>query len=238
MQKEFRTIVISDVHIGMHWSKTAQVTALLRQSSCQTLILCGDIVDDWAVHPQSAVRTEFFDTLCAMARDTSIIYVYGNHDTSLRRNVPPDMAFLNIEREAIYQSGGRRYYVLHGDEFDPVSSRMRAVALLGDVGYVTLLALNIPYNAVRRLFGKPYFSIANAAKQSAKKAVSQLSGFEHRLAEAARAKGCTGVICGHIHRAEIRTIEGIEYLNSGDWVESMTALREDHAGNWTIYKHP
>ncbi len=240
MPKNYRTIVISDVHLGSKWSHGESVMRFIERNSCQTLILCGDIIDDWAIHSPKqhdrTFRSAFFETLRRIARDTRIIYVYGNHDASLGRGVPEELAFLPIGRDAIYESGGKRYYVLHGDAFDNVSSRARWLAWIGDVGYSTLLWVNKPYNRIRRAFGKPYFSIANAAKQRAKEAVSQLSGFEHRLVETARERKCDGVICGHIHRAEIRMIEGIEYLNSGDWVESLSALIEDFEGNWTIYR--
>jgi UDP-2,3-diacylglucosamine pyrophosphatase LpxH len=136
----------------------------------------------------------------------------------------------------VYESNGRRYFVLHGDVFDRVTSSMSWLSKLGDVGYSILLWMNNIYNRRRILKGLPYYSFAQEIKKKVKASVSHISNFERHVVDIARAKNCDGVICGHIHHPEIRMYEDILYLNSGDWIESLSALTEDHDGNWRIFR--
>ncbi len=241
MNTHYRTIVLSDVHLGSKWSKTKEATRFLKNNSCETLILCGDIIDGWAIMRGKKVKwrrrhTNFIKALLDISHTTRIIYVRGNHDDFLDRIVPVSFLGMSIVRDLVYESGGRKYFVLHGDVFDRVTSRMSWLAKLGDVGYSALLWANGIYNRRRILKGKPYYSLAREIKQKVKASVSYVSDFERHIVEVARRKECDGVICGHIHHPEVRNVEGILYLNAGDWIESLSALTEDHDGNWKIHR--
>jgi UDP-2,3-diacylglucosamine pyrophosphatase LpxH len=133
-----------------------------------------------------------------------------------------------------YESNGKTYFITHGDVFDSITTNLRWIAYLGDVGYTFLLWLNRVVNYYRYKKGLPYFSLSQFVKGKVKQAVSYVDDYETELAKMAKAKGCDGIICGHIHKAENRMIDGIHYLNSGDWVETMSALAEDHEGNWEL----
>ncbi len=238
--KKYKTIVISDVHLGSKWSKTKEATAFIRDNSCETLILCGDIIDGWAIMRGNKVKwrkrhTNFIKALLDISHTTRIIYIRGNHDDFLDRVVP--MTFLNMEivKDHIHESFGKRYFVLHGDLFDSVSSNMKWLAKLGDIGYSMLLMFNRYYNQRRIRKGLPYRSIAKIIKAKVKSSLSFIDKFESHITTLAKTKVCDGVICGHIHHAEIKEIDGVKYLNSGDWVESLSALTEDFEGNWSIY---
>ena len=166
-----------------------------------------------------------------------LLMVRGNHDDFLDNLVPVNLGNISILQDYILESGNLRFFVTHGDVFDSVTSKMEWLAKLGDVSYTVLLRFNSIYNRIRTRQGKPYFSLSQAIKHKVKQAVSFISGFEKMLSDLARSKHCDGVICGHIHYPEDRMIDGIRYLNSGDWVESMSALLEDEHGNWRIMKY-
>lgn len=237
---DYRTIVMSDVHLGSKWSKTKEATEFLKQYSCETLILCGDIIDGWAIMRGRSVRwkkrhTNFIKALLDISHKTRIIYLRGNHDDFLDRVCPINFLNMEIVKDFVYESGGKRYYVLHGDLFDSVTTHMSWLSKLGDVGYSLLLSINRFYNQRRLRKGLPYRSIAREIKSKVKATLSSLDKFEEHICEIARDKRCQGVICGHIHHPEIRDINGIQYLNSGDWVESLSALTESFDGEWSIY---
>ncbi len=239
--KQFKTIVMSDIHLGSKWSKTSAATRFLKKNSCQTLILCGDIIDGWAIMRGKGLKwkkrhTNFIKVLLDISHHTNIIYVRGNHDDFLDRIIP--LGFLNITftRDYILTSNDKRYYVVHGDVFDKVTSSLKWLAKVGDVGYSLLLWINSLYNHRRIKKGLPYYSIAQQIKKKVKASVSYISDFEKHIVSIADSKGCQGVICGHIHQPDIKTIGSIDYLNSGDWIESLSALTEDWDGNWAIYQ--
>jgi UDP-2,3-diacylglucosamine pyrophosphatase LpxH len=165
---------------------------------------------------------------------TRVFYLRGNHDDFLDQVLPLEIGNLSIRKDLVYESMGKKYFITHGDVFDNITTNLRWIAYLGDMGYTFLLWLNTRVNHYRRKRGLPYYSLSQYLKSKVKSAVSYIDGFETELCKIARSKGCDGIICGHIHKAEMRTIDGIEYLNSGDWVESLSALAEDHAGNWQL----
>ncbi len=241
MSKHYRTIVLSDIHLGSKWSKTKEVSGFLKKNSCETLILCGDIIDGWAILRGKKMKwkrrhTNFIKTLLDISHSTRIVYVRGNHDDFLDRIIPVNFMGISLVRDYIHTSGGKRYYVLHGDVFDRVTSSMKWLAKAGDVGYSILLWANKAYNHRRIKKGLPYYSIAGEIKQKVKASVSYISDFERHVVEIARKKECGGVICGHIHHPEVSNIDGITYLNAGDWIESLSALTEDFDGNWRIHR--
>lgn len=241
MQKRYKTIVLSDIHLGSKWSKTNEATKFLKKNSCQTLILCGDIIDGWAILRGKKAKwkrrhTNFMKVLLDISHNTKIIYVRGNHDDFLDRITPIEFLNISIVKDYIYTSGEKKFYVLHGDVFDKVASSMRWLAKVGDVGYSLLLWFNKVYNHRRIKKGLPYYSIAREIKGRVKASVSYISDFEKHIVDIADKKGCSGVICGHIHHPEIKQFGHITYLNSGDWIESLSALTEDFEGKWSIYQ--
>lgn len=241
MQTRHKTIIVSDIHLGSKWSKTKEVTKFLKMNSCQTLILCGDIIDGWAIMRSKKTKwkrrhTNFMKVLLDISHDTKIIYIRGNHDDFLDRIMPINFLNISIVKDYVYTSGDKRFYVLHGDVFDKVTSSMSWLAKVGDVGYSLLLWINKVYNHRRIKRGLPYYSIAREIKNRVKASISYISDFEKHIVEIADTKGCSGVICGHIHHPDIKQLGHITYLNSGDWVESLSALIEDFDGNWSIYQ--
>lgn len=243
-QKFYPTIVISDVHLGTEHSKTAQLAEFLRTVNCNTLILNGDIIDGWHLQKGGKGKwkkehTDFFKIIMKMMENhnTKVIYVRGNHDDFIDYIAPLSFANINIVKDYIHVKNGRRYYVVHGDIFDNVTSKMVWLAKLGDVGYTLLLWINRIYNVYRSKRGLPYFSLSQSIKQKVKSAVSYISNYENELVSLARSRHADGIICGHIHQPADRMIDGIHYLNSGDWVESMSALLEHEDGTWEVYMH-
>lgn len=242
-RRYFKTVVISDVHIGAVHSKVDEASEFLESVRCSLLIMNGDIIDGWQLHKQNRkwkkAYTRFFNVIMKMmeADDTYVVYVRGNHDDFLDNLAPIRLANMSILKEYILESGEMKYYVTHGDVFDSVTSNMKWLSVLGDKGYNMLLWFNGVYNRYRVKHGKPYYSLSQSIKHKVKQAVSFISGFEKMLADLARSKGCDGVICGHIHYPEDRMIDGVRYLNSGDWVESLSALVEDAQGNWSIMRY-
>lgn len=240
--KHFKTIVISDVHLGSKWSRAREANRFLKYHTCDTLILCGDIIDGWELirgrrEKWKRRHTNFIGRLLDLQHDTHIIYLRGNHDDFLDRVLPLQFANITVLKDYVYTSHGRSYYVLHGDVFDHVTSSMRWLAKVGDVGYSLLMGFNRLYNRHRQRRGLPYYSVSQLIKQKVKASVSYISDFERHLVDVARQKGCDSVICGHIHQADMRMIGQVLYLNSGDWVESLTALAEDYDGNWQILRY-
>lgn len=241
MVTHYKTIVLSDIHLGSKWSRTREVTRFIKNNSCETLILCGDIIDGWAILRGKKAKwkrrhTNFIKEILAISNRTNIIYVRGNHDDFLDRITPLKFLNISVVKEYTYTSFGKRFYVLHGDLFDRVTSSMSWLAKIGDVGYSLLLWFNKYYNHRRIKKGLPYYSIAREIKNKVKASVSYISDFETHVVAIARKKGCQGVICGHIHHPEIKQYENVLYLNAGDWVESLSALTEDFEGNWRIYQ--
>ncbi len=232
---DVRTVIVSDLHLGTPHSKVEEVTHFLKHLRCARLILNGDIIDGWRLRRGGAwtkAHTRFVRRVLTMIqkRDTEVVYLRGNHDDFLGRLLPMQFERLRLVEECILETPRGRYLVLHGDVFDGVVKHMVFLAHLGDAGYALLLRLNRCYNWFRALRGKEYFSLSQAIKARVKQAVSFVGKFEDQVTALARERGCTGVICGHIHTPADKMIGEIHYLNSGDWVESMTAILEHHDG--------
>jgi len=244
LQKFYPTIVISDVHLGTEYAKVKQLANFLRSVNCHTLIMNGDIIDGW--HLQKGGRniwkpehTELFKIIMKMMEnhDTKVIYVRGNHDDFLDHIAPFAFANFQIVKDYMHERNGKRYYVVHGDIFDHITTNMTWLAKLGDVGYSMLLWINKLYNLYRAKKGLAYFSLSQVIKQKVKSAVSYISDFENELASLAVSRQADGIICGHIHQPADKRIDGIHYLNSGDWVETMSALLEHEDGTWEVYRY-
>ena len=235
----YRTIFLSDIHLGTKGCQAERLIHFLKNHDCETLYLVGDIVDGWRLKsnfywPQShsnVLRRLF--TL--MKRGTRIVFVIGNHDEFLRKYLTLAVGNLSLVDQAVHETAdGRRLLVVHGDQFDVITRYHRWLAGLGDVGYNVLLRLNRYFNAARARFGYGYWSLSAWIKQRVKRAVSYVSDYEEAVAYECRRRGFDGVVCGHIHHAEITRYKGVTYMNCGDWVESSTALIEDDAGRFRI----
>ncbi len=239
MNIRFKTVVVSDLHLGIKSSKAKEVVRFLKNHPAEKIILNGDIIDGWQLKKSGSWKkkhTRFFKLLLKMLskEKTSVIYLRGNHDDFLDEILPLEIGNFSIRRDYIHESFGKKYYVVHGDIFDSITTNLKWLAKLGDVGYTFLLWINRFYNNYRIKKGLPYYSLSQQVKLKVKKAVSFISDFETELAEVAKVKKCQGVITGHIHHPANKMINGIHYLNSGDWVESLTALVETFDGEWKI----
>jgi UDP-2,3-diacylglucosamine pyrophosphatase LpxH len=235
----YRTIFLSDIHLGTRGCQSDRLLHFLKHHTCDRLYLVGDIVDGWRMRstiywpqPHSDVLRRFL-TLCK--RGTRLIYVTGNHDEFLRKYSDLVIGNLELLDEAVHVTAdGRRLLVVHGDEYDVVTRYHRWVAFLGDVGYTLLLGVNRYFNALRSRLGYGYWSLSAWIKHRVKRAVSFISDYEEAIVHQCRKQGFDGVVCGHIHHAEIRDLQGTTYMNCGDWVESCTALVEDESGRFQI----
>jgi len=240
----YKTIVISDIHLGSPHSGVREVSDFLNSVDCDKLIMDGDIIDGWQLENSrdqkwTPMHSNFFKVIFDMVErhNTEIIYIIGNHDDFLDRMAPVKMFGMKILNEYILEECGKKYVVIHGHAFDSITSRFRFIARWGDIAYNALIRFNNIWNRARVRQGRPYYSLSQVIKQKVKEAVSAISGFEEDLEFYAKAKGCDGIICGHIHHPEDKMLHGIHYLNSGDWVESMTALAEDAEGIWRIIRY-
>ena len=236
-----RTVFISDVHLGFKGCQAQYLLDFLRSVECQSIYLVGDIIDLWALSksfywPQA--HNDVIRTILGKAKHgTRVIYIPGNHDRVFRDHDGLVLGNVEIRREAIHETAdGRRFLVLHGDEFDSIVRASPLLESIGSHAYAAALTLNRYVNSIRSRFGFPYWSLAAFLKHKVKNAVTYIASFEKTLAAEARRQQVHGVICGHIHRAEISEIDGITYCNDGDWVESCTTLVEDFDGRLSLLR--
>ncbi|WP_040678158.1 UDP-2,3-diacylglucosamine diphosphatase [Nitratireductor pacificus] len=237
--RRFRALFISDIHLGSKPAKAEFLIDFLRHHDAEKIYLVGDIVDGWRLRrswhwPES--HNDVVQKLLRKARKgAEIIYIAGNHDEFLRSFQGVHFGGIVVADEAIHEAAdGRRFLVIHGDQFDQVVHNVRWLAYLGDKAYDMAIVVNRVIGRVRRLFGRPYWSFSSWAKIKVKKAVKFISSFQDVLAQEAQRTGVDGVICGHIHHAAIEDINGVRYMNTGDWVESCTALAENFDGSFEI----
>lgn len=233
----YKTVVISDIHLGIKDAKVRELTEFLRQHPCKELILNGDIIDGWRLRKNGKWRrrhTRFIKYLIKISSRTKIIYVRGNHDDFLDQMIPIGFDNLLVVKSYVIRSKNKNYYVFHGDVLDNITRWMVWVSKFGASSYDILLAINRLYNNWRIKRGLKYKSISKGAKKNVKFVTSLISNFEKKAVLLAANLGYDGVICGHIHTTANKTIDGIHYLNSGDWVETMSALVEDFEGNWKV----
>lgn len=238
---EFRTIFISDTHLGTRGCRGDFLADFLRRTTSENLFLVGDIIDGWRLK-KSWYWDETHDDILRMilgkARNgTKVTYIPGNHDEMFRSWLPAhvDISGIRLCQDAEHVTAdGKRFLIIHGDEFDNVVRYAKFLALLGDWAYTAALVVNRWFNVARRHLGLPYWSLSAWLKRQVKEAVKAIDRFESALADEARRRGFDGVVCGHIHHAEIRDIDGIQYMNDGDWVESCTALVEHHDGRMEL----
>jgi UDP-2,3-diacylglucosamine pyrophosphatase LpxH len=235
----FRSIWISDIHLGTRGCNAEMLLDFLRQTESDYLYLIGDVVDIWRMRKRWYWRQAHNDVVQKVLRKarkgTRVIYIPGNHDEYFRDFSRHRFGRVAILKEAIHKTAdGRRFLVIHGDQFDGVIKYAKWLAVAGDGAYNLALSLNTWFNIARRKLGFSYWSLSAYLKHKVKNAVEYISRYETAVVAEARRRGADGVICGHIHSAEIRSIDGILYCNDGDWVESCTALVEHADGRLEI----
>lgn len=240
MKLEYKTVWISDTHLGSKGARAADLSRFLKQIRCEKLYLVGDIIDCWRLKSRwywpDAHNDVIRRILKQASRGTEVIYTPGNHDDAARQFVHMAFGGVDIKPHTTHTTtDGKQLFITHGDQYDLVVQHSKWLSVLGSVAYETLLKINRYYNVVRRWFGLPYASLSQAIKLKVKQACTFISKFEEILAQEAKKRGLDGVVCGHIHKAEQREMEnGVQYLNCGDWVESCTALVEHYDGRLEI----
>ncbi len=239
--RRYRTIWLSDVHLGTRGCQARLLLDFLKSTECEHLFLVGDIVDGWRLErawywPQT--HNDVVQAFLAKAMEgTQVTFIPGNHDETFRQHVGRSFGSVSIMANTVHTlADGRRFLILHGDEFDLVTNHAKWLAVLGDYAYRAAITLNIGFNSVRRRLGFPYWSLSAYLKHKVKNAVGFIGDFEEALAGEARRRGVQGIVCGHIHHAEIRQIGEITYCNDGDWVESCTALVEHFDGQLELLR--
>lgn len=245
---KFRTVWISDVHLGTPGCQALALLDFLKHFESEHLFLVGDIIDGWQLRrnwfwPQA--HNDVVQKLLRKARKgTQVVFIPGNHDEFARRYLGLNFGGVDVAEEWIHETAdGRRLWITHGDLFDGVIQCARWLAHVGDSAYTFVLKLNQHLNSLRARMGLPYWSLSKYLKFKVKRAASYVGDFELAVAREARKRGAHGVVCGHIHHAELREIDGITYANDGDWVESLTALVEHADGRleiieWGERAHP
>jgi UDP-2,3-diacylglucosamine pyrophosphatase LpxH len=236
-----RSIFLSDIHLGTRACQAQRLLDFLREYDSEHLFLVGDIVDFWAmgrrgVYWSSAMNTFVQKVLKRARHGVEVVLVPGNHDELLREHVDATFGDIRVHREYLHTAAdGKRYVLLHGDEFDVVTRYHKWLAILGDHTYAFLVRVNVMLSWLRRHLGvSGYWSLAGYAKRKVKTAVSFIYDFEDSVVRDVKSRGCDGVICGHIHAATIKQIEGVTYINCGDWVDSCTAIVEHFDGRMEL----
>jgi UDP-2,3-diacylglucosamine pyrophosphatase LpxH len=237
--RQLRTVWISDIHLGTPGCQAVALLDFLKHHSFEHLYLVGDIVDGWQLRKRwywpQAHNDVVQKILRAARKGCRVVFVPGNHDEFARQFTEHRFGGVEVAMQAVHTTAdGRKLWVIHGDEFDAVVQSAKWLAYVGDTLYEFTLRLNRHLNRLRGRFGLPYWSLSQYLKHKVKKALNYVTDFEHAVAEEARRKGYQGVVCGHIHRAEMRSIDGVLYCNDGDWVESRSALVEHMDGTLEI----
>lgn len=232
---EYRSIFISDLHLGSRGCQAEALAAFLKRVRCRRLYLVGDAIDMWRLKKRwywPTTHNQVVRRILKLARKgTAVVLIPGNHDEAARQYYNLNFGGVRIQRDAVHETAdGRKLLITHGDQFDLVVKHARLLSVLGAHAYDQLIALNVLINRLRSVFKRPYWSLSNAVKMKVKTACKFIGAFEQTLAEEARRRGLDGVICGHIHKAEARLDADGYYYNCGDWVESCTALVEHEDG--------
>ncbi len=238
-----RAVFISDIHLGTPDSKADELVDFLKHIQCGKLILNGDIIDGWALRRGggwSSSHSRVIRRILKMTErdDTEVIYLRGNHDEVMDRFLPATLGRIRLDREHLHVTArGKRYLVIHGDGFDSISTHHGWMARIGAAGYNTLLKINRTYNLYRAWRGMEYHTISKQIKAKVKSAVKFVDRYEELLQDLTRHRKCDGIICGHIHTPEDKHVGGIHYLNSGDWVESLTGVIEHNDGTLELIEY-
>lgn len=233
----YKYVILSDLHLGSGDSNPKKIENFLESINFDKLILNGDIIDGWKLKMGGKIKkkeAKLIKYFISLSEKKEIIYLRGNHDDFLDDIVPIKFGEILIGSSYDLYVDNKKYLVVHGDVFDKTVKDLKWIAYIGDLGYTCLIKINKFINYIRSLFGLKYYSTSKQIKKGVKKAVAYIFEFEISLAKLAKSKGYDGIICGHIHDPQIKKLEGIEYLNSGDWVESMSALVYSEKNGWEI----
>ena len=237
---KFRSVFISDTHLGSRWCKAKYLSSFLSSIQCEELYLVGDIIDGWKLKrrskwPQS--HNKVIQKLLKMSKNTEITYISGNHDEFMDEFDQYSFGHINICKKAFYTSlDGRKFLVVHGDEYDIVVKYNRWLSTLGDYAYDVALWVNCGLNRLRSILGREYWSLSQYMKHKVKDAVKYIGTYEYYLLKTADKNGVDGIICGHIHRPALRKVGNISYFNTGDWVETCSALVEHMDGTFEVIR--
>ena len=239
--KKWRTIIMSDLHLGARQSQTDKIIKFLEENESETLILNGDIIDGWALNRGTKWKkqhTKVISKLLKLSNKTRIIWIRGNHDEFIQEFIGTHLGAIEIREDYKLNIDNtmESYYIFHGDVIDVFITKYKWLSKIGAVGYDFALWLNRVYNTYRKWRNLPYISISQKIKNSVKVATNYVNDFETTALSMATKKGCDGVICGHIHQPEDRMINDKRYLNSGDWIENMSAICVDTSGIVYLYK--
>lgn len=238
----YKSIFISDIHLGTKGCKAEELCIFLKSSTCENLFLVGDVIDGWRLRkkwyfPQSQANV-IRRILTAAKRGTNVYYILGNHDEAFRKFLQYDIEIGNIkvlDRYTYFAVNGKKYLVIHGDFFDSLMVDKKWLMHIGDNLYNIMIWINMHFNYLRVSLGLPYWSLSGWLKNNTKQAVKYIQNYEYHVAEYCKTGGYDGIICGHIHNAEIKNILDVEYMNDGDWVDSGTALLEHEDGTFEVY---
>lgn len=243
----YPAVFISDIHLGCKDCKADYLLDFLAHIQCDTLYLVGDIIDLWSMKRRFFWHSSHYHVLQALQEKvkagTRVIYVPGNHDETFRKYDKELLMGVEVHRQFVHTTGnGKRFVILHGDDFDSATRYSKLISIIGDAAYDFLLFLNRWHNRVRRLFGGRYWSLAAWLKSRVHKAQQAITAFEDAAIHEAKRRGYDGIVCGHIHQPKLRVSDGIIYCNDGDWIESCSALVENHQGriellHWSDTQH-
>ena len=236
---KYKAVIVSDLHLGTKDSMAKDFMDFLDSHPTDLLVLNGDIIDGWALNRGSKwkkTHTKVISKILKISNDTRVIWVRGNHDEFITEFIGSSFGNIHIVEDYILNVGDSRYYIFHGDVIDVFITKYKWLAKIGSVGYDIALWLNRWYNKYRRWRKLPYQSISQQIKAGVKQATNYINDFEGAAIKMAHKKNCSGVICGHIHQPASLYINGEHYLNSGDWVESGTAILLDAANNFKMFK--
>lgn len=238
----YKTVFISDTHLGTKMCQADKLLEFFKTFECEKMYLVGDIIDGWAMRgrkywPQS--HNDVIQKLLRRARKgTEIIYIPGNHDEFMREYCDAEFGHILLQNEAVHVGvDGRIYYVTHGDQFDVITTNAKWLSHLGSWAYDVSIVISLVLNKIRHRFGMPYWSLSSYLKQAVKTSVNFIGDYEETLTNYVKKKGYQGIICGHIHHANIKDFYGIKYMNCGDWVESCTALVENYDGTFELISY-
>ena len=239
---KYKCVILSDLHLGMADCKPKKILKFLESIKTDMLILNGDIIDIDALRRGSKWKGKHMKVvikLLEMSKDTEIIYIRGNHDNDVKDLYHTFLGNIKFMEDYIYTVNDKKYFIFHGDRID-VTTKYKLLTQIGSIGYDFALRLNTWYNKYRELTGKPYYSISKIIKENFKKALSFINDFEVNACDYAKSLNCDGVICGHIHIPSVKVINGIEYYNSGDWVENFSALVLTKNNKWElkVFEYP
>jgi len=239
--RRYRALFISDIHLGTRACQAQAFVDFLRENDADRIYLVGDIIDFWQLRRGAHWPQDHLAVLQKLMRlvrkGARLTYIPGNHDEMLRAYCGSTFGGIEIARNAMHETtDGRKFLIIHGDEFDVVVRYAKWLAFFGDWAYGVALWLNTHLNRLRREMGLPYWSLSAFLKHKVKQAVNYIGEFEAALAAEARKRGAQGVVCSHIHHAAQREINGMTYINTGDWVESCTAVSESHSGEFRVIR--